>query len=380
MGTAPLAGSSVTTTTATQAGRGREPDTFWDDYGYLLAAFWVIFLIFPALSIANSSLALGLSLLGYGLIGCFAVIYLLAFYRFRDRLGAHYAGNPGAWLPFLLLLGVALAGIPLLGANTVSYGPFIISYAAYLLSRRAMWWITALTLVLSVYVALASGQLESSIFLLGMLLVLAIINPLNTMLIRHGSAEAKLRVENLMLMEQERMARDVHDALGHSLTAVGLKAQLAERLLDTDLAAARAELQHINALTIEAMDSIRATVGGLRRTTLAQELLSARAVLDDAGVTAVVRGDAAIVDPPRSAALSWILREAVTNVLRHAHATTCWISIEERSMSIEDDGDSLTGSHEGHGIRGMRERARLTAARIVITESVHGGTRVALSW
>lgn len=370
----------MTTTTATQAGRGREPDTFWDDYGYLLAAFWVIFLIFPALSIANSGLPLGLSILGYGLIGCFAVIYLLAFYRFRDRLGAHYAGNPGAWLPFLLLLGVALAGIPLLGANTVSYGPFIISYAAYLLSRRAMWWITALTLVLSVYVALASGQLESFIFLLGMLLVLAIINPLNTMLIRHGSAEAKLRVENLMLMEQERMARDVHDALGHSLTAVGLKAQLAERLLDTDLAAARAELQHINALTIEAMDSIRATVGGLRRTTLAQELLSARAVLDDAGVTAVVRGDAAIVDPPRSAALSWILREAVTNVLRHAHATTCWISIEERSMSIEDDGDSLTGSHEGHGIRGMRERARLTAARFVITESVHGGTRVVLSW
>lgn len=393
MGTAALTGPAVTSETVAPgpatAGPatpgpatpgGRDPHTFWDNYGYLLAAFWVIFLIFPVLSIAASGLPLGLSILGYGLIASFAAIYLLAFYRFRDRLGAHKTGNPGAWICFLLLLGVTLAGIPLLGDNTVSYGPFLISYAAYLLSRRAMWWITSLTLATSVLVAMASGEMESFIFLLGILLVLSIVNPLNTMLIRRGKAEGMLRVENLMLTEQERMARDVHDALGHSLTAVGLKAQLAERLLDTDIEAARSELQQINALTVEAMDSIRATVDGLRRTTLGEELSLLRAALDDAGVRTVASGTFDDCDPVHSTALAWILREAVTNVLRHAHATTCWIRIGEGHLCIEDDGDSLTGSREGHGIRGMRERARLHGARCELGASEHGGTKVEISW
>lgn len=358
----------------------RAPHTFWDDYGYLLAAFWIIFLIIPVLSIATASLPLGLSILGYGLIAFFAAIYLRAFHQYRDRLGAKEAGIPGAWLSFLLLLGVALAGIPMLGANTVSYGPFIISYAAYLLSRQAMWWITSLTLAISVFVAVASGELESFIFLLGMLLVLSIVNPLNTMLIRRGMDDGKLRVENLMLIEQERVARDVHDALGHSLTAVGLKSQLAERLLDTDIEAARRELKQINELTIEAMDSIRATVGGLRRTTLGEELSLMRSALDDAGVNTVAIGAFDDCDPVCSTALAWILREAVTNVLRHAHATTCWIRIGEGRLCIEDDGDTLTGSREGHGIRGMRERARLHGARCELGASEHGGTKVELSW
>lgn len=105
-----------------------------------------------------------------------------------------------------------------------------------------------------------------------------------------------------------------------------------------------------------------------------------RAALHDAGVDAVLIGNAAHLDPVRSTALSWILREAATNVLRHAHATTCWIRIGESNLSIEDDGDSLAGSREGHGIRGMRERAKLAGAHCEIGDSGHGGTKVGLSW
>ncbi|AIY01510.1 histidine kinase [Arthrobacter sp. PAMC 25486] len=373
MGTAALSGPPVTQ-------KAGEPESFWDNYGYLLSAFWVVFLIFPVLSIARSGLPAGLTILGYGLIACFAATYLQAFYRFRSGLGRSTNGHPGAWPFFALLLTLALAGIPLLRENTLSYGPFIISYAAYLLSQRAMWWITSTTLVLSVCVAFASGQVEEFIFLLCILVVLAIGNALNITLIRSGLAADDLRLDFAVLTEQDRMARDVHDALGHSLTAVGLKAQLAERLLDTDIEAARSELQQINALTVEAMDSIRVTVGGLRRTTLGEELSLVRAALDDAGVRTVLIGDAGDSDPVRSTALSWIVREAVTNVLRHAHATTCWIRISEGGLSIEDDGDSLAGSHEGHGIRGMRERARLQGARCEMGASEHGGTKVELSW
>ncbi len=106
------------------------------------------------------------------------------------------------------------------------------------------------------------------IFLLILLPVLIVVNAVETTLIRRSIAADNLRLDYAVLTEQDRMARDVHDVLGHSLTAVGLKAELAERLLESDVDAARAELRQIRALTAEAMDSIRATVGGLRRTTL----------------------------------------------------------------------------------------------------------------
>jgi two-component system sensor histidine kinase DesK len=354
-------------------------DSFWSRYGWLLAAVWVVFLIFPILTIAGSTLPVPAQVAGYGLIAAFGVIYLWGFFSYSSMLGVSASGHGRAWIPFSALLVIATASAPILRGDTISFGPFLISFAAYLLSVRSMWIVNAAVLGVSFAVALGSGM-GDYIFLLGLLVVLVVVNAVNTTLIRRNMAADDLRLDYAVLAEQERMARDVHDALGHSLTAVGLKAQLAERLLDTDIEAARAELRQINALTKEAMDSIRATVGGLRRTTLGEELASVRAALDDAGISTVLIGNAQDIDPVRSTALSWILREAATNVLRHAHATTCWIRIGENSLSIEDDGDSLAGSHEGHGMRGMRERARLNGATCDIGASEHGGTKVGLSW
>ncbi|WP_411734401.1 sensor histidine kinase [Paeniglutamicibacter sp.] len=281
--------------------------------------------------------------------------------------------------PFGALLAITASTLPILGADAISFGPFLVSFAAYLLSVRSMWIVNAAVLAAALSVAIPAG-LGDYVFLLGLLVVLIVVNAVNTALIRRSIAADDLRLDYALLAEQERMARDVHDVLGHSLTAIGLKAELAERLLDTDVQAARAELLQIRALNTEALESIRATVGGLRRTTLVQELASVRAALDDARIKTVLTGNARDIDPVRSTALSWILREAATNVLRHAHATTCWIHIAPGMLDIEDDGDSLAGSHEGHGMRGMRERARLAGARCEIGASTHGGTRVAVSW
>lgn len=354
--------------------------SFWSRYGWLLAAVWVVFLTFPVLRIAQSTLPVPARMAGYALILAFAVIYLRSFYTYSSELGVSASGFGRAWIPFLLLLLVVGATIPLLGADIISFGPFLISFAAYLLSVRSMWIVNAVVLTISLAIAISSGPLSDYVFLLGLLVVLMVVNAVNTVLIRRSIVADDLRLDFAVLAEQERMARDVHDALGHSLTAVGLKAQLAERLLDTDIDSARAELQQIQVLTHEAMDSIRATVEGLRRTTLADELPAIRSALDDAGISTVLIGNPQLLDAARSTALSWILREAVTNVLRHAHATTAWICIREHTLSIEDDGDSLAGSKEGHGIRGMRERARLSGAAFEIGDSAHGGTKVELSW
>lgn len=356
-----------------------ETHSFWSRYGCLLAVVWIVFLVFPILTITESSLPGPARVAGYGLIAAFGVVYVWAFCANSALLGVSAEGHGKAWYPFGALLLITAASVPFLGEGAISYGPFLISFAAYLLSIRVMWIVNTVVFGVSLAVAIFVG-IEDFVFLLGLLLVLMTVNAVNTNLIRRGIVADGLRLDNAVLTEQERMARDVHDALGHSLTAVGLKAQLAERLLDSDPEAARAELQQIRALTIEAMDSIRATVGGLRRATLAEELVSVRAALHDAGMDAVLIGNAAHLDPVRSTTLSWILREAATNVLRHAHATTCWIRIGESNLSIEDDGDSLAGSREGHGIRGMRERAKLAGAHCEIGDSGHGGTKVGLSW
>ena len=359
---------------------GAEPESFWPRYGWLLAAVWIVFLIFPILSIAESALPVPAQVAGYGLVAAFAAVYLWGFFAYSSELGATASGHGRAWIPFTALLAIVGATVPILGTDVISFGPFLVSFAAYLLSVRAMWITNAAALAATVGIAIATATAGGYLFLVGLLAVLIVVNAVNTMLIRRGIAADALRLDYARLAEQERMARDVHDVLGHSLTAVSLKAELAERLLDTDVEAARAELRQIRALNAEALDSIRATLDGQRRTTLAQELSSVRAALDDARIKTVLIGNAQEVEQAHSTVLSWILREAATNVLRHAHATTCWIRIAPGMLGVEDDGDSLAGSREGHGMRGMRERARLAGAHLEIGDSAHGGTRIAVSW
>src|SRR5690606_543184 len=125
--------------------------------------------------------------------------------------------------------------------------------------------------------------------------------------------------------ERERVARDVHDVLGHSLTVVSVKAELAERLVDVDPARARAELVEIQSLTREALAEIRATVSGLRVARLGDELVAARTALTGAGIEADLPENPDVVDPRHRIVVAWVLREAVTNVVRHSGATRCTV-------------------------------------------------------
>ena len=129
--------------------------------------------------------------------------------------------------------------------------------------------------------------------------------------------------------ERERVARDVHDVLGHSLTVVTVKAELAERLVDLDPERAKGELAEIQALSRQALAEIRATVGGLRVARLGDELASARTALAGAGIEAHVPDDPGAVDPRHRTVLAWVLREATTNVVRHSDADACWVELDD---------------------------------------------------
>ena len=159
-----------------------------------------------------------------------------------------------------------------------------------------------------------------------------------------------------LVAERERVARDVHDVLGHSLTAMSIKAELAARLIDVDPERARAELESIQETARQALAEVRATVGGLRAGNLEAELAAAPQVLADAGIETRVLGSVADTDPRHRTLLAWVLREAVTNVVRHARASCVVVELGPRGITVTDDGTGL-GPREGR-----RRRATACAA------------------
>src|SRR5699024_3537237 len=142
----------------------------------------------------------------------------------------------------------------------------------------------------------------------------------------------------------------------------------AERLVDADPDAAKAELAQIRSLTRESLAEIRATVAGLRVARLADELDSARQALSDAGISAEVPSAVDTVDPRHRLVLAWVLREAVTNVVRHSGAGRCRVELNARSLVVTDDGVGPGAAIEasaatrtraaagGTGLRGVAER------------------------
>ncbi len=182
--------------------------------------------------------------------------------------------------------------------------------------------------------------------------------------------------------ERSRVARDLHDILGHSLTVITVKTELAGRLIDADPARARAEIAEVEALARGALADVRTTVAGYRGVSVAGELAAARAALDAAGIAAELPTATENVPTERRELAGWIVREGVTNVIRHAHATRCRVRLDGRSVSIEDDGvgPASDTAAAGSGLIGLRERVEAAGGRLTLGRSELGGflLRVAL--
>jgi two-component system sensor histidine kinase DesK len=159
--------------------------------------------------------------------------------------------------------------------------------------------------------------------------------------------------------ERERIGRDLHDILGHSLTAIAVKAGLARRLLASDPAAAGTEIGDVERLAREALKDVRATASGYREVSLTAELGVAAGVLRAAGIRADLPATADDVDPDAREALGYVLREAVTNVVRHSRARTCRVVLHSRSIEIVDDGDGVDRNPTagtGAGLQNLADR------------------------
>ena len=177
-----------------------------------------------------------------------------------------------------------------------------------------------------------------------------------TALANRALVEARAEVARLASeAERARIARDLHDLLGHSLTVITVKSGLARRLAEGGSPRAVEEIAAVEGLSRQALTDVRAAVSGYREVTLASELARGRELLRAAGVVADLPTATDPVDAEHQELFGWIVREGITNVVRHARATRCAVSLSAYGVEIRDDGTGAPGSG-GAGLTGLRER------------------------
>ncbi|MCX2947256.1 sensor histidine kinase [Lentzea sp. NEAU-D7] len=187
-----------------------------------------------------------------------------------------------------------------------------------------------------------------------------------------GQARAGREAQAELAVSEERLrfARDVHDLLGHRLTVIALKSELAGRLAATDPERSAAEAFEAQRLASSALEEVRDAVHGYRAVNLPEQLEAVRNVMQEAGIRCTVSD--APVDGERATQLALALREACTNVLRHSHATWCMIDVavagEEVRMTVTNDGTEKP-SGEGNGLRGLRERLAAVGGQVSVEKS-----------
>ncbi|SHF27871.1 sensor histidine kinase [Thermomonas hydrothermalis] len=180
--------------------------------------------------------------------------------------------------------------------------------------------------------------------------------------------------------ERERIGRDLHDLLGHTLSLITLKLELSRKLIDRDTTLARLEITEAERIARHALGEVRAAVTGYRAAGLAAELASARLLLTTAGVSLDYDAPPAL-PPDTERSLALVLREAVTNIVRHAQATHAEIRFihtgNHLQLRIRDDGRGGVAT-PGNGIAGMRERVRALGGQLTLHSPLREGTLLSI--
>jgi two-component system, NarL family, sensor histidine kinase DesK len=185
--------------------------------------------------------------------------------------------------------------------------------------------------------------------------------------------------------ERDRIARDLHDVLGHSLSLIAIKSELAGRFLPAEPGRAKGEIADVERVARESLASLRDTVSGVRQPTLEGELENARVVLEAAGIESTIDPSAGALPSAEDAVLAWAVREAVTNVVRHSTARRATIRTSrhgsEAALEVVDDGipaDAVAGWSVtgGTGLIGLRARLERVGGRLDAGPRPDGGYRL----
>lgn len=192
--------------------------------------------------------------------------------------------------------------------------------------------------------------------------------------------ESARRSDALLAVADERLriARDIHDVVGRALSVVAVKSDLAATLQRRGDPRAEGEMLEVRQVAQDSLAQVRAVVSGYREVDLATELAGARALLSSAGVTTTVTGSADALDDAGRAVLGAVVREAVTNVVRHSHARRCTFELRPDGLVVRNDGvrvhpaDARDGVRPGNGLTGLRERLEAVGGRLELAQEAGG--------
>ena len=309
---------------------------------------------------ARMVLATALLLL-YGAL--FAATTGIALYPRRVRL---------IW--FVLCTVILLALIPVIGVNVLYMVMFQAMTHVILLPWR---WAVPSMLAMSLAVmitALSLGQLIPAGFaVMGTVMAWGIGHGIRQQALQEQLEAAQRRNAVLAVAaERERIGRDLHDLVGHSLTSLTISTQLARRLLESDPDAAREQLVHIEATVRQALADVRATASGMQTVRAATEIASARTILSTAGIQAEVPTAVPPLPEDLAELFGYVIREGVTNIVRHSRATSARITVSEETVSVVDDGVGIPAGASRSGLRGLEARIALAGGRLEVVSSETG--------
>ncbi len=314
------------------------------------AIVWLAFIVFPlANAIGKHGTALERILVIAG-AAVFVALYVL--------LVLHWRGHPRAPMP-LLVFALMLAVSAALTIWQASGWGFLFTYCAACAALVASGGLRAVVVcAVLAGVCSAIGGADGGTVIsyvassagIGMLMLV-----MRDLRVRNMELnEARAELANMAVAEErERFARDLHDLLGHSLSVIALKAELAGRLLADGPPAAANEVAELEQVARAALGEVRDAVSGYRQPTLDRELAGARVALTAAGIQADVHESRVSLDPAVEAVLAWAVREGATNVIRHSGARHCTFrvsaSLTDAGVEVIDDGHGTTANGNGAG-------------------------------
>ncbi|MBL1085555.1 sensor histidine kinase [Streptomyces actinomycinicus] len=346
---------------------------------------WLVFLSSPVEDLADGGHSTAATVAGSLGLAVFVGVYLTLVFR---NMGRPF--SPRA----VLGLGGTLAVLAPVLAYTLGsawLGLFVylsVAFGATLPLRAAYWAIPAAAVVMYL-IGMHSDETQArGLFLLVLLIGFAMTGVGQLVRTTIELRKARATVAQLAANEERlRLARDLHDLLGHSLSLITLKSELAGRMLPGHPDKAAQQVADIEQVSRQALVDVREAVTGYRRPRLAAELAGTQVALTAAGVAAELPAEPDLADVPEESesALAWALREAVTNVVRHSGADRCTVRLLRRQtlngavleLAVEDNGSGGSGAGPGNGLTGLTERLEKAGGTLEAGRLKHGFRLVA---
>lgn len=350
-------------------------------FGAVMSTAWMSYMIAPVVQAWSDGERLRVLLAASTLV-VYAALVIGAFVLFgrRSRTEAVVERplDPRIWFFLAGMCACTAALIASLGPIALPTAFFVAVTATFHMPGRESGYVTLAIVLVVMLAPFAIPSMSGLPFYLAFVpVIIWVARQLGLRGERLAELARRQRAELDIVEERNRVARDVHDILGHSLTVITVKTELAQRLIDMDLARAKTELADIERLAREALAGVRDTVGGLREVSLRGELANARTALAAADIAADLPEDAQLPDTSHSQLFGWVLREAITNVIRHSAARHCAVHVTATSIAVSDDGRGLGASPAtGSGLAGLRERVRAAGGTLTLSALKEGGVRV----